>query len=166
MIFPSKTVYLAGPITGLSYSEARNTWRHEIASLLPEHIFPLSPMRNKDFLEDQSVLAGDPNMYPEHSLATPSGIVTRDRNDVRNCDAVVACFLGAMDRVSIGTCLEFGWADAFRKPIVMVIEDGPAVAGGDVNIHLHAFLTEIAGYRVPTLEEAAHLVTHLLTPGV
>ena len=101
MIYPSKTVYLAGPITGLSYSKARNTWRHEIASLLPEHIHPLSPMRNKDFLEDQTVLAGDPGMYPEHALATPSGICTRDRNDVRNCDAMVACFLGATDRVSI-----------------------------------------------------------------
>jgi len=77
---------------------------------------------------------------------------------------MVACFLGAKQRASIGTAVEFGWADIYRKPIIMVIEE--ANGAGQDNIHLHAMLTELAGYRVPTLEEAAHLVTHLLTPGV
>ena len=164
MIYPDKTVYLAGPITGLSYHAARNTWREEFSTLLPEHIHPVSPMRAKEFLSNEQVLAGDPDMYPEHALATPSGIVTRDRNDISNCDAMVACFLGAKQRVSIGTCLEFGWADAYRKPIVMVVE--AANGEGQDNVHLHAFLTEVSGYRVTTIEEAAHIVTHLLTPGV
>ena len=164
MIFPDKTVYLAGPITGLSYHDARHTWRHEFTTLLPEHIHALSPMRAKEFLSQEQVLVGDPDMYPEHQMATPSGIVTRDRNDVHTCDAMVACFLGARQRVSIGTVGECFWADAYRKPIIMVIEE--ANGDGQDNIHLHAMLTELAGYRVPTLEEAAHLVTHLLTPGV
>lgn len=169
MRFPQKTVYLAGPITGLSYQEARHTWRQEFSRLVPAHIHCLSPMRAKDFLLDQQVLVGDPDMYPQHLMATASGIVTRDRNDVKNCDAMVAVLSNA-EKASVGTCIEFGWADAFRKPIVMVIEDQadadhmrPDLAP---NPHWHAMLTEISGYVTPSLDEAAHIVTHLLTPGI
>lgn len=170
-LFPPRKVYLAGPITGLSYDDARYGWRGDFQKLLPDHIHCHSPMRAKDFLLDQHCLVGDPTMYPDHAIATPSGIVTRDRNDIRReCDAVVANFLGAT-KASIGTAIEFGWADAYGIPIVMVIEEGGKIATGvDVyegdNPHWHAMLTELAGYRVPTLEEAAHIVTHLLTPGV
>ena len=176
---PHKSVYLAGPITGLTYGDARHGWREEFAAMMPAHIIPLSPMRGKDFLMGEKNLKGDPNMYPTNPLARPSGIVARDRNDVRTCDIVVACFLGAGYHASIGTAVEFGWADAYRKPVVMVIEDEPSAevtqAGvtvhlpspiGKRNIHLHAFLTEIAGYRVNNLEEAAQIVKCLLTPGV
>lgn len=168
MAFPHKTVYLAGPITGLSYDGARNGWRTLFANLVPEHIRCLSPMRAKDFLESEQMLRGDPGMYPHKVLATPKGILERDFNDVRTCDAVVANFLGA-ERASIGTCCEFGFAYALRKPVVMVIEPGQEGLIGSArgpNPHFHAFLTEIAGYVVPTLDEAAHIVTHLLTPGV
>lgn len=177
MSFPDRKVYLAGPITGLSYGEARHGWREEFARLLPSHIHPHSPMRAKDFLLDQNCLTGDPDMYPDHAIATASGIVTRDRNDIRReCDAMVACFLGAA-KASVGTCIEFGWADAFGIPIVMVIESNgmarvpktttDGLPGYDLvdNPHHHAMLAELAGYRVDTIEEAAHIVTHLLTPG-
>jgi len=168
---PMKTVYLAGPITGLTYGKARHGWREEFAAMLPRHIISLSPMRGKDFLMGEKSLKGDPNMYPTNPLARPSGIIARDRNDVRNCDVVVACFLGAMDHPSLGTAVEFGWADAYRKPVVMVVEDKDQVTHFDDhdevgNIHLHAFLTEIAGYQTNNLEEAAQIVRCLLTPGV
>lgn len=159
MFNPTKTVYLAGPITGLTYGEARHGWREEFASMMPNHIIPLSPMRGKDFLMGEESLKGDPDIYPTNPLARPSGILTRDRNDVSGCDVMVACFLQARDQCSLGTAVEFGWADAYRKPVVMVIED-------EGNIHLHAFLTEIAGYRTNNLEEAAQIVRCLLTPGV
>ena len=159
IVRPMKTVYLAGPITGLTYGAARHWWREEFAAMLPRHIIPLSPMRGKDFLMGEKDLKGDPDMYPTNPLARPSGIIARDRNDVKTCDVVVACFLGAKDRPSMGTCVEFGWADAYRKPLVMVVED-------EGNIHLHAFLTEIAGYQTNNLEEAAQIVKCLLTPGV
>lgn len=167
-MFPTKSIYLAGPITGLSYTEARNSWRAEFATLVPEHIHCFSPMRAKEFLQSEQVLRGDPGMYPEKALAIPKGILERDFNDVRTCDAMVANFLGAT-KASIGTCCEFGFAYALRKPVVMVIEPGQEGMVGThrgPNPHFHAFLTEIAGYVVPTLDEAAHIVTHLLTPGV
>ena len=152
-----KTVYLAGPITGLSYDDARNGWRHKLSLLLPSHIKPVSPMRGKDFLRGEVDLDGSPEMYTQHVMATKKGIVCRDRNDVMTCDAMVANFVG-YDRVSIGTCIEFGWADAFRKPIVMIIEEG--------NLHNHAMLDHLAGYVCQELEQAAHLLGHLLTPNL
>ena len=179
---PWKTVYLAGPITGLTYETARHGWRKEFALMLPSHIIPISPMRGKDALMGVKEMQGDPNMYPDNALCAPPGIIARDRNDVKNCDVMVACFLGAKDKASIGTSVEFGWADAYRKPVVMVIEDDPTIPHTDKdgittqiinkypketkNIHLHAFLTEIAGFRTNNLEEAAQIVHCLLTPGV
>ena len=175
-----KSVYLAGPITGLTYGNARHGWRDEFALMLPEHIVPLSPMRGKDALMGVEEMQGDPDMYSDNALCASPGIIARDRNDIKNCDVMVACFLGAMDHPSIGTAVEFGWADAYRKPVVMVIENDPSVPYTDKdgithsminpietrNIHLHAFLTEIAGYRTNNLEEAAQIVKCLLTPGV
>ena len=156
MIYPTKVVYLAGPISGLAYRDARYGWRGEFASLLPEHILPASPMRAKEFLDTKQRLDSDPQAYSKHPLARPAGILARDRNDVRTCDAMVACFFGTAI-VSIGTCIEFGWADAYRKPIVVVIE-------GEQNIHWHTMLYGLTSYCVPTLEEAAHAIEHLLTP--
>jgi len=180
IFYPHKSVYLAGPITGLTYGKARHGWREEFALMLPEHIIPVSPMRDKDTLIGVDEMRGDPYMYLNDALYAPSGVITRDRNDVRTCDVVVACFLGAIDRPSIGTAVEFGWADAYRKPLVMVVEDDPnrptvdkdgistlvVNHGKKRNIHLHAFLTEIAGFRTNNLEEAAQIVRCLLTPGV
>jgi nucleoside 2-deoxyribosyltransferase len=151
-------VYLAGPITGLSYQDATYGWRAEMKSLLDEYdIDAYSPMRCKEFLAHSHDLKGDPKMYP-NPLGSQKGIITRDRNDVKTCDAMVACFLGA-PKVSIGTCVEFGLADAFRKPVVLVMER-------DGNPHDHAFIDGLAGYRVDTVEEAAYIVATILKPGV
>ena len=172
MQFPAKTVYLAGPISGLTYADARDGWRKEFASLMPEHIHCLSPMRAKEFLSKAQDISGLPTSYTDQAIATPSGIVTRDHNDVKSCDAMVANFLGA-DRASIGTAIEFGWANAYRKPIVMLIEkdgfvrvkkgDGTLVA--QRNPHWHAMMSEIGGYLTDDMEEAAHIINHILTPG-
>lgn len=153
----TKTVYLAGPISGLSYDEARNGWRERFAHMLPPHITPCSPMRGKDFLSDQRILSGEPDVY-DNVMARSSGIVARDRHDVRTCDAMVACFLGAKD-VSIGTCIEFGWADSFHKPIIMVCEKRG-------NPHIHTMLCHMAAYCVDSLDHAAYLTVKLLTPEV
>lgn len=86
-----KLVYLAGPITGLSYDGAVN-WR-------------------------------DMNL------------------------------VGA-ERVSIGTMIEAGWADAFRKPVVLAIEEG--------NMHHHAMLEHISGWIVSDLDQAIDVTKALL----
>ena len=151
-----KTVYLAGPITGLSYGEAAQGWREfmEYASVRNGCEWRcLSPMRGKEHLTGQEELLATEG---QHYISTNKAIVTRDYNDVSTCDAMVANFLGAT-RVSIGTCVEFGFAHAHRVPLVLVMEKD--------NYHNHGFLTEIAGYWVQTLEEAIHVLDNLLTVG-
>lgn len=156
----TRTVYLAGPITGTSYKTSRLGWRTSFAALLPHDIEPLSPMRGKDFLLNEANISGAPDMYlGVNPLAEPKGILCRDENDVRRCDAMVACFLDAT-KVSIGTCHEFGMARILRKPIILIMEkDGS-------NPHHHAFITESAGYWVDNIFDGANLLRQLLGTGI
>ena len=163
------TCYLAGPITGLSYGEARHGWRDKVGrSLNAVGILPLSPMRGKEELNHVRRLSGDPDAYGD-LLTTAQGILARDYNDVARCDVVLANFLGA-EQVSIGTCCEFGFAYALRKPVVVIMEkeDRPAGFGRlpISNPHRHAFLTQIASYWVEDFEEAIFAVRHLVGHGV
>lgn len=148
-----KKIYLAGPITGLTYAESAFGWRETIKTLLPE--FDLfSPMRGKDFLAKDGVLRGADERHPVSSI---NGILGRDRNDVRTCDLMIACFLEDPGVPSLGTAMEFGWADAWRKPIIMVAEPTSAQRN-------HPMLQGAATYIVDTLQEAAELSKHLLLP--
>ena len=172
-------VYLAGPISGLDYTQARDGWRKEFARLLSKEILVYSPMRAKDYLEGQEHMDEDSDKHFAHPETSPRAILTRDHNDIRNCDVFVANFLGAKT-VSIGTCVEFGFAFAYMKPVVVIMEKGYdemishfvhekspiKIPNGKINIHSHPFINAIAGYRVETLEEAAKIVTSILTPGV
>lgn len=162
MVPQLKKVYLAGPITGLSYDDAANGWRKEFASLLPEHIEPYSPMRAKSFLKSEAgmlIMKGDAEALRRMpAMATPRGILVRDFNDVKTADAIVACFLNVKEKASIGTAWEIGAAYALQKPTIVIIEPSG-------NVHDHVFITENA-YRTASLEEAALLLTQLLTPGI
>lgn len=156
-----KKLYLAGPITGLSYDDAAGGWRQVAADLLARqspHILPYSPMRAKEFLKNNQVMphVGD-ELDALPALARPEGIITRDFNDVSTADAILANLHGAK-RISIGTVWEIGAAYALRKPVVLVCEPG--------NVHEHAFVTHTVGYRVHTLEEAIPIIGSLLTPGL
>lgn len=147
----SKTVYLAGPISGQSYAAATD-WRTVAERALNKHsIASLSPMRGKAYLSSEQMVA---DHYPDKVLCTVKGITTRDRWDVMRCD-VVLMYLAGAERVSVGTMIELGWADACRKPVVAVME-GPG------NPHWHGMVREIAGFVVPTLDEALGIVVTLL----
>ena len=141
-------VYLAGQITGLTYDDA-NDWReYVIPKLKSAGLTPLNPLRAKEFLRKFGELR---QQYHEASpLSTRKGIVTRDRDDVANCDIVLMNLKG-MDRVSIGCMVEVGWADAHRKPIVMVLDE-------DLGPYDHEFIKEICGYIVYDLDEALDIV--------
>jgi nucleoside 2-deoxyribosyltransferase len=149
-----KLVYLAGPITGLSYGEATD-WR-DLArdDLAKAGIVGLSPMRAKHYLAHLKSLSGTGEEYANLGvLSTQRSVTTRDRFDTRTADVVLMNLLGA-ERISIGTMIEAGWADAFRVPIVLVIEP--------TNIHHHMMLREIAGFTVETLDEALHTIKAIL----
>lgn len=153
------SVYLAGPITGLTY-DGGNEWRVGVAAKLAEAgITAWSPLRAKHFLREIGVLdsAGTPDSayIGLNPLSEPKGIMTRDRFDTTRSDMVLMNLLGA-GRVSIGTMIEAGWADAARVPLVIAMEQD--------NIHRHAMLNEAAGFIVETLEEAVAVVKAVLTP--
>lgn len=148
---PAPLVYLAGPIAGLSWDNAAG-WYEGAESLLAPDVVCLKPLRAERFLEGTArINAG----YPDRPTSTDKGITAKSRDDVRRSDLVLANFLPA-ERASIGSCVEFGWADAFRKPVVAVVEPG--------SIHDHPMLRQIAGWTVPTLEEACEIVRAILLP--
>lgn len=140
-------VYLAGPISGTSYGES-TSWREDVTRKIYPHT-ALSPMRGKSYLSSEEAIAD----FYNTPLSCAKGIVTRDRWDVERCDIVFVNLLGA-NRVSIGTMMELAWADAYRKPVIMVMEN-------EGNPHDHAFVREIAGFWLRTLDEAAKIVLQL-----
>lgn len=145
-----KSVYLAGPIKGLSYDGA-NYWRDVMISDLAQHdIKGLSPMRCKEYLEGCTNLGMS---FYDGVLSTPRGIMVRDRFDATRCDVMLVNLLHATT-VTIGTCMEIAWADLKRIPVVAIMEDG--------NIHDHPMINEAVGFRVKTLEEARDTVLAIL----
>lgn len=149
-----QTVYLAGPISGLSYDGAVE-WRDEAISQLAEiGIKGLSPMRAKKYLEGMQDLDKNCIEYGAiNCLSSPRGIMTRDRFDCTRCDVLLVNLLGAT-KVSMGTVMEMAWADLSRIPIICVMEPG--------NVHEHAMISEAIGFRVSTLEEGMNLVKAIL----
>lgn len=144
-------LYCAGPISGVSYGESTD-WREYVAQKLPSHIKAVSPMRGKKYLAGESKVK---DAYEEHPLSCQKGITCRDRMDVMRCDMILVNFLGAKS-VSIGSVMEIAWADAWRKPIVIVMERD--------NVHWHAMVREVSGFIVSDLDEAIKIVNAVLSP--
>ena len=149
-------VYLAGPISGLTYDEGQD-WRSYSKSILaPTGIKGYSPLRAKEFIRKSGILR-DGAYDQQHPLSSDRGIITRDRNDVLTCDLMLVNLIGAKE-VSVGTSIELGWADAFRKPVVCAIEHYG-------NPHEHPMVRELLGYRVSDLDEALGIVQQVLLEG-
>jgi len=172
MSFQKKRLYLAGPITGCDYNAARFGWRKAFVQMLADrdatHLECYSPMREKEFLEKEQCISGVANYSSLQGFGSPHGILARDSNDVRSCDAMIACYLGATIP-SLGTAVEFGIALENRKPIIMVIEPAKLDPAGHIiwrNPNDHLFLRACAPYIVPSLENAADIAVSLLTPSL
>ena len=149
-----KSVYLAGPITGLDYGGATDWRRDAIQSLAEAGIVGLSPMRGKEYLSHLEPISGTGEEYAHMGLLSlPRGVMTRDRWDATRADVVLVNLLGAK-RVSIGTVMEIAWADAKRIPIIGIMEPG--------NVHEHMMLNEALGYKVETLDEGLHIAKVML----
>lgn len=151
----SAVVYLAGPIKGLSYTDA-TSWRTVAAFDLRRFgIKTTDPLRGKSYLTNETVLDAD---YPDHPMSTQRGIMTRDYYDCVNANCILVNFIGAAS-VSIGACMECAWAYQKQIPVVCVIEK-------EGNLHDHPMLRETIGYRVDNLVEGINLVRVLLEPYV
>jgi nucleoside 2-deoxyribosyltransferase len=146
-----KTIYLCGPITGLTYGGCTN-WRDYVRHRLAYGMRGISPMRDGKAELD----TGKPilDTYENSLMSSQRAITTRDRYDTMHCDAILANLLDA-ERVSIGSMIELGWADSVRTPIIAVMRPD--------NIHWHAMVREVAGWIVPTLDEAIQVANNILS---
>lgn len=147
-------VYLAGGIAGYTYNTA-NDWRYRALCLLSNHdIEALNPMRAKEALIGARI-SHDFNEYSHNGqFFTARGITTRDRSDVMRCDAILVNLL-SVESISIGTMIELGWADAWRKPIVAIIADGS-------KYDTHPMVHGVIGYKAKDLDEAVNAVAWIL----
>lgn len=151
----SPKVYLAGPITGLTYGDA-DSWRQlAIERLRPVRGF--DPLRGKAYLDKiKGGLSGTGEEYKDMGvLVRQKSVMTRDHYDVISADALLVNVLGAKV-VSLGTVMEVAWAWDRHIPVVCVIEDDGS------NPHEHMMWREALGFRVPTLEEGIELVKNVL----
>lgn len=160
-------IYLSGPIAACTFSQATD-WYSKARRLLHHNLRLLRPMRGKESLSQlcEEVAIGhhasdDPrapwHMVDDEALsviATRQAIASRDRWDVQRCDAVLMNLTHHQSRVSIGCMIEAGWADAYRKPLVLVSPaDGPHAG--------HSILTGIATHCVHSLEAACEIINGL-----
>lgn len=127
-------VYLAGPISGLTWDEA-NGWRTN--QLLLERLDAqgwkaLNPLANAKHLAPSE---GPLDPFFE---GDPEAIVQSDLQMLNQSDAVLVKL--SKERPSIGTLCEIGYAYAKSKPLIVLRED-------DDVIHRHPFIEEMA-YKV------------------
>lgn len=149
----AKRVYLAGPISGLTYDQG-NEWRLQaIKELTAIGIEAYSPMRAKEYLRAEGVLTGS---YSSGLFSSSRNIMTRDYDDCRRADLIMANML-AYPKVSIGTVMEIAWSYAHRIPLVMIMEK-------EGNLHEHPMIAEAIGFRVDNLEDALTIAKAILLP--
>ena len=149
-------VYLAGGIAGLPSVDAID-WRVEAHVMLSYRgVEGLDPMRAKAALGAQAKISTNFNDYAQNGVFfTSRGIMTRDFNDVKRCDALLVNLLGLV-KPSLGTIMELAWAYALQKPAVVAIE-----AEGNPHDN-HPMIHEAIPFRVETLDEAIDAVATIL----
>lgn len=146
-------VYLASPISGLSYGKTTE-WRQTAIDFLKDfNIQGLSPMRCKEYLSQVTSIEDD---YSQSPLSSQRGIYARDRFDCHRADLVLVNLLGA-HTISIGTVMEIAWAAQNNTPVVLIIEK-------EGNIHEHSMLREACPFRVSTLQEGLDVTVAILAP--
>jgi len=150
-------VYLAGPIIPVDLETAMG-WRRRARQLLElSGISAYSPIRGTvNLLPNVGRIGSDITKYQKHPLTTASGMTARDRYDVQSSDLIIANLLNATEK-TCGTAIEFGWADAFGVPVIMVIEPSGSLAE-------HPMLSAIAEFRVSNMDDACVLTAQILLP--
>lgn len=151
-------VYLAGPITGLSYGDAVN-WREYARDFLGRFgITGVSPMRSKNCLSNLSKIPSTPDVKADDwqaTMLTPRAVKARDKFDCTKSDLVLFNFLGAT-AISKGSIIEVGWADATGIPVVVAIESD--------NVHHNILVDECMPIQTARLDDALEIAVSILKP--
>lgn len=146
---PRPRVYLAGPISGLTYSEC-TVWRNQMIEQLGNFgIEGISPMRGKP--QWSGKLTDDLKLnYRSRE------IVQWDRTDVSRADAMFVNFFYST-RTSIGTMFEFAWAREFGIPTVVLFSPHPLDPHTE-----HPFVEEHTDFIVDSQAEAVAVIRRIL----
>lgn len=156
-------VYLSGPITGLTYDDARFGWRKEVeVALWGTGATVLSPMRHEGHLAEMKGAMSEKALakfqkHNNHFFSQHKMIVAKDLLDIDESTIVLTNFLGAK-AVSKGTIAELGYAYARGKTIITVMEDGNPNDG--------PFTREMSDTILDNIEDAIIVVKSLLSEGV
>jgi nucleoside 2-deoxyribosyltransferase len=137
-------IYLAGPISGLSYDEVVNKYKEKSSYLKDMGYEILCPMTGKTYLRNEIKLKAEG--ITGCPVSTNHAIFERDKWMVSNCDIILADLSNSGDRVSIGTVMELAWASMIGKHSVVVLPEN--------NIHRHCFVLEAGDIIFTTLDEA------------
>lgn len=114
----SPTVYLAGRISGISYTQA-TTWRNKTQAFLEKQGFKvLNPMRGKESLSDSEAIPLP--KQPENPALDPLTIFQRDVSDIEQSDIL---FARLDPGFSLGTPWEIGFAFARYKRIILIVPE-------------------------------------------
>lgn len=140
-------IYLAHPISGLSYDEVVEYYSECYQVLRIYEIY--CPMTAKPELRTEKKLRSFDYSQP---TATNKAIVHRDCWMVEQADVVYVNLLGTTE-ISIGCVAELAWAWHSRKHTVISMEKE--------NVHMHAFVIEMANIIWDTHEEAIQYLNSL-----
>lgn len=130
----NKTIYLAHPISGLSYDEVAEYYEKTQATLncAIAGLDVLSPMTAKEYLRTEKKLRAYDYSHP---ISTNHHAIERDRWMVKQSSVVYVNLMHAKE-VSIGCMMELAWAhDNGIYSVVSMPED---------SVHRHAFVLEAA----------------------
>ncbi len=125
------TVYLFGPVTGLTFEKA-DAWRKRAKKVLkPYGIKCIDPMRSLKFLKKDGPISGTGREYKDE-LAKPAAVVMQNLRAVEKCDIMVGNLQGAT-RVSIGSVAELSWAFIKQKMVMAMVDEKE----GNPHDHMH-----------------------------
>jgi nucleoside 2-deoxyribosyltransferase len=142
-------VYLCGPMTGLKRTDIEG-WRDHVSSLLSPFAQVIDTAHS-DYDESNAFQRHETISQAMLRLRHGRFVVDRNKNLIRQCDIVLANFLIARTRVSIGSVGELYWADEFGKPIIIVRDKHG-------NVHDHAMVNAIASEICHDLDTACRVL--------
>lgn len=144
----TKFVYLAGPVTGLTFQEAV-AWRNEaavaLANMTNGHVQALDPLRGLTPSDFQSHAQG----WFDSARCTAASFMIRDLYDIDRSCCLLANLVG-MKSPSIGTMIELGYAFAKNVPIFLVAEKD-----------IHPWVTRMSAERFSGITPALQAIAHL-----
>ena len=127
----SGTVYLFGPVTGLTFEQAES-WRKLATKILkPYGIKCIDPLRSLKFLKGDGPISGTGREYAD-DLSKPAAVIMQNLRAVEVCDILVGNLQGAT-RVSVGSVAELSWSFIKHKMVMSMVDDYE----GNPHDHMH-----------------------------